>query len=186
MNETSWSPARVADRMQIQEQLSRYGRAVDRIQIGALAAVFHDDAVIVNGSVETPVADFLANVGRRHPGVPVGSHFTGNVVIDFIGPDTAFVESYSLAFEQHPPVGGEGPVIDRLARVRNADVFERRDGVWRIARRMGVRDHVTFHLVNPQQLDPLTGKVFDPASLTQRRSAEDPILVFRASLGLPV
>src|SRR3546814_15519030 len=70
----SWSPERIADRLQIQEVLYRYCRAIDRIQTYILASVFHPDAIVDKGDDRGSVTDFIAAVAARHPGVPHASH----------------------------------------------------------------------------------------------------------------
>src|SRR3546814_5041871 len=88
----SWSPERIADRLQIQEVLYRYCRAIDRIQTDILASVFHPDAIVDKGDDRGSVTDFIAAVAARHPGVPHASHMVTNMLIDFLGVDSAFVE----------------------------------------------------------------------------------------------
>jgi len=171
-----WSPERVADRMQIHEVLYRYCRAIDRIAVAQLEAeVFHSDALIDKTGSPVPLADWMAEVARRHPTVPRASHMVTNPIVDFTGVDTAFVESWCLASERHPHEGG---ATDRVFRVRYGDKFERRDGRWKIASRTFVMDHVISMPLDPV-LDPPAGQRLDG-----RRDADDPIMRLRA--GLPV
>ncbi len=170
-----WSQERVVDRLQIQEVLYRYCRAIDRIQVDLLDDVFHPDAIVDKGDGGVPMATWRANVAVRHPTVPRASHMITNFLIDFIGPDSAFVETCCLAVEQHPSKTG-GDTIDWIYRVRYGDRFERRDGQWRIAHRTFVMDHTMGVAV--QMATNLTGRY--PA----RRDATDPIWAMRAELGL--
>jgi hypothetical protein len=78
-------------------------------------------------------------VRERHTRIPKASHMINTVLVDFTGNATAFVESYCLALGWHPH-GKEGPV-DRIVRVRYGDEFERREGRWKVARRMVVMHH---------------------------------------------
>ncbi len=171
-----WSPERVADRMQIHEVLYRYCRAIDRIQVKSLEAeVFHPDAMIDKTGEAVPLAVWMAEVAARHPGVPRASHMVMNPIVEFLGPDSAFVESWCLASERHPETGG---IVDRVFRVRYGDRFERRGGLWRIVRRTFVVDHV-MSLPLDAALDPPAGARNDG-----RRDAGDPLLQMRAELGL--
>lgn len=173
-----WTPERVADRLQITEVLYRYCRAIDRIQPRDLATkVFHADAVISKGD-PVPVAEFIAQVAERHPGVPKASHMVMNPIVEFTGPDSAFVESWCLALERHPPAGDETRTIDRIFRVRYGDLFERRDGRWLIASRTFVMDHVLSVPFDPS-LEPLAS-----LRLEGQRNAGDPLMQLRAELGL--
>lgn len=176
-----WSAERLSDRLQIQEVLYRYCAAIDRIQSGALMDnVFHTDALIDKAGAPYPVAEFVAAVAARHPGVPVASHMVTNVLIDFIDRDSAFVESWCLALERHPPATAEGGTIDRVYRVRYGDRFERRGaGPWRIAARTFILDHVQSSVVD-FALEPPTG-----GRIEGRRDADDAIVRMRVSLGLP-
>lgn len=182
MTSALWSDERVADRMNIHDALSRYCHAVDRIDLPALSVVFHADAVIDNGASKLAASDFIAHVGERQPKVVVGFHVVGNVVIDFLGPNRAFVESYGLALEVHPP-GSDAATIERVAHVRYGDVFERRSGTWRIGYRIVVLDHLSLVPVDPRNADPIPASHFvnrhlgvrgptDPISRA-RRTARD-------------
>lgn len=181
----SWSAQRVSDRLQISEVLYRYCGAIDRIQPDALMdSVFHADALIDKTGAPYPVAEFVANVAARHPGVPNASHMVTNILVDFLDTDTAFVESWCLALERHPPTGSESRTVDRVYRVRYGDRFERRDypefgPLWRIAARTFVIDHV-LSVVADSALEPPAG-----ARIEGRRDADDAIVKMRVSLGLP-
>ncbi|EQA98447.1 hypothetical protein FHS51_002188 [Sphingobium wenxiniae] len=176
-----WSAERIADRLQISDVLYRYCGAIDRIQPDALMdRVFHADALIDKTGTPYPVAEFVANVAARHPGVPNASHMVTNILIDFVDTDTAFVESWCIALERHPPAGADGRTVDRVYRVRYGDRFERRgDRRWRIATRTFVIDHVLSAAADPA-LDPPAA-----ARIEGRRDADDAIVRMRVSLGLP-
>lgn len=173
-----WSPDRVVDRLQIQEILYLYCRGIDRIQTDILADIFHPDATIDKGADPYPVAEWIAEVAARHPGVPRASHQVTNFLIDFLDQDTAYVESWVTALEQHPGVDG-GPTIDRVFRARYGDRFERRNGAWGIAQRTFVGDHGLSIAVD-RALAPRNSTV----KSVGRRDALDPILARRAQLGL--
>ncbi|PJI89483.1 nuclear transport factor 2 family protein [Sphingomonas koreensis] len=149
-----WSPQRIVDRLQIEEQLYLYCRAIDRIDMALLASVFHPDAIIDKGDGAVPVADFIATVAARHPGVPRASHMVANHLIEFTAADTAFVESWCLAVEQHRGT----PAVDRIYRVRYGDSFARGDGGWRIAHRSFVVDHVLNAPVDPALILDMGGR----------------------------
>jgi hypothetical protein len=103
-----------------------------------------------------------------------------NILIDFLDGDRAFVESWCLALEQHPPAnGGDGTSsIDRVYRVRYGDILQRRDGEWRIAERTFVMDHVLSARVDPELAPSTAGRILG------RRDREDPIVKARIALGL--
>ena len=174
-----WTPERIVDRLQITEVLHRYCRAIDRIQPQDLAkSVFHPDATIDKTGDPIPVADFIAYVGERHPGVPRSSHMTVTPIIEFTGPDSAFVESWCLALERHVPTADEPRTIDRVVRVRYGDRFERRAGLWRSAARTFVLDHMLSVPYDPA-LEPAGF-----ALLQGLRSNDDPLMQLRAAAGV--
>lgn len=169
---------RLLDRAEIEDVLHRYCRGVDRIQLDVLASVFHPDAVIDYGAIQRTAQEFVAYVGEKHPKVPFASHMVMNKLIDFLSPQKAFVESWCLALERHPPNKDGAFDIDRVFRVRYGDIFEKRGGAWRIAKRMTVIDHVLSAPVDPALQLPPSGR------FEGRRDADDPVMKMRAALGL--
>src|SRR3546814_16261302 len=91
----SWSPERIADRLQIQEVLYRYCRAIDRIQTDILASVFHPDAIVDKGDDRASVTDFISAVAAPHPSVPPSSPMVTNMLLDFLAVDRPYVETIS-------------------------------------------------------------------------------------------
>lgn len=165
----------MADRLQIHDVLYRYCRAIDRMQWGLLVdEVFHPDALIDKTGDPVPLAQWMAEVAQRHPGVPKASHMVMNPIVEFTGRDVAFVESGCLASERH--LAGDGGDVDRFFRVRYGDVFERRQGRWRIARRSFVMDHLISVPFDPLLASPVG------ACQEGRRDADDPLLRLRATL----
>lgn len=180
MTQDAFSPARMADRAQIQEVMFRYCHAIDRQQLEMLATdVFHADATTDNGHYKGDIPGFIAKVRVRHATIPQAFHMIGNVLIDFLGPDRAFVESYCLAMEHHPQ-DPAGPV-HRIVRVRYADIFERRNGLWRVAERTVISDH-DMGVPAAACAAPLFGP--DVPITRGVRNASDPAVQQRKALGL--
>jgi hypothetical protein len=131
------------DREAIRTVLYRYCRAVDRADIELLESVYHPDAWEHHGNVIGDAAEF-----RRHAVTRVVApdayrvirHSLGSINIELDG-DVAHVESYFDA--ACLPEGHDGPhEVVRLHYGRYVDRFERRDGDWRIARRVVVQDFI--------------------------------------------
>jgi hypothetical protein len=166
---------RTEDRLLIQTVLTQYCHAIDRIQLVELEQVFYDDAIIQNGSGSLTRKQFIDGVAQRHPNVSVAFHMLGNSLIEFIDQQSAFVESYCLAFEHHDN-SEQGPV-DRTFRVRYGDVFEQRNGQWKISQRRVVIDHEQAIAVKHTALP-----IFYNEHNAGIRSADDAIMQMRNTL----
>lgn len=138
----------VADRQEITSQLHRYCRSLDRCDRALLESVFHPDSVHEMGGFEGPSMQFCEFAFDVLSELEMTQHLLGNVLIELDG-DTAYAESYFVAYHRvaaetaatgsfaaHQP----GVDEDVFIAGRYIDRFERRDGVWKIARRVGVQD----------------------------------------------
>lgn len=126
----------LSSRAEIHDVLLRYCRGLDRVDMSLVRGGFHDDAWVQFpeslhiGSVDGFV-DFLSG---EMPRFVRTMHLLGNSLVEFDGPDVAHVETYLNAYHQ----GSEkhqwkGAYVKLWGRY--LDRFERRDGVWLIARR---------------------------------------------------
>ncbi|MDH4143726.1 MAG: nuclear transport factor 2 family protein [Acidimicrobiia bacterium] len=133
--------ARLVDQMEIEEVLHRYCRGVDRVDAAELAACYHDDGTDDHGTFRGLGTDFARWATGGAADVWAASHHTvHNVIVEWVEPDVAHVESYVLAFNHRTPAadGSDGPV--EVFAGRYLDRFERRDGRWRIQHRRALRD----------------------------------------------
>jgi hypothetical protein len=64
----------------------------------------------------------------------------GNILIEFTAPNEAVVETYFLALQRGP--GRDDKVRQFLIAGRYCDVFQQRDGEWRVFRRVLAYDWV--------------------------------------------
>lgn len=146
--------ALVFARQEIEQVISRYCRAVDRLDVELLKSVYHEDAVDDHGSFRGNAhefAEFIVDNIRKT--TVYGFHTVTSSTIDVRG-DVAAAESYYIAYSRH--AGGweqvseqfgeryataarEAGTLDQeheyVAGGRYIDRFERRAGEWRIARR---------------------------------------------------
>lgn len=124
-------------RRQIQEAMVSYARGVDRCDPDLIRAAFHPDGWDDHGSFAGPVEGFIDWVMKLHlEGFTWTSHEITNSHIEFSG-DTARGETYVIAtlrFEQ------EGETFDLVGHGRYLDLFEERDGRWKILKRRAVVD----------------------------------------------
>jgi hypothetical protein len=158
------------DRQQIHDALVRYARGVDRLDPVLINSAYHPDAPDYRGGQATPgfvgadAGDVL--VARLRDSCDASFHQISNVLIELDG-DEAWVESYFEVWQTKATPAGDGALH---VCGRYVDRFERRDAVWRIARRVAVAD--LTHRIGPdgeRRLLPSTGM----------RSPEDPSYVKR-------
>jgi len=131
------------DRQAILDCLNRYARGLDRRDLEMLRSVFHPDATDHHGASAEyhPAATALiADWDTRDVHRTFSQHLIINTSIDLDG-DIAHTESYfQLVVGLKPGARPEQPRLT-LGGGRYVDRFERRDGAWRIARRVLVLEY---------------------------------------------
>lgn len=172
---------RVADRMAIQDLISRYAQAVDRRDWERVRATFHADAHDDHGEYKGNVDGFIAWVSDRHAKVEQSMHFLGNCTIEFTGTDVALVETYYIARQTYATdaeaarrmLGPAAKPVPMEAEIwgRYIDIVERRGGEWRTARRT-----VAFEVL---QAHAATSLPLAPGWATQKRDPSDPLYDMR-------
>ena len=145
------------DRAEIHDVLMRYCRGVDRADVELLRSVYHLDSVDDHGYWSGPGQDFGEFiVGRLTADALRTTHAVANELIELDG-DTARVETYVFAYLWRATgADGSAEALDMFAG-RYVDVFDRRDGQWRIASRTVVHDWSC----TPQVLPPGIGLPLD-------------------------
>jgi ketosteroid isomerase-like protein len=133
---------------QIRDVLYRYARGVDRKDVELLKSCYHTDAIDAHWSFIGNGQEFAEEILKPHQmgGVPVFKHFITNVLIELDG-DRAFCES-SYLFTQSMQLD-EHRNAAMTAEGRYLDVFERRDGEWRIFHRLLVNEAGAWSLPIP-------------------------------------
>lgn len=123
------------DREAIRQCLHRYARGVDRFDREMILSAFHPDALDEHGKFVGTPDEFADWALRQHAGAHLShQHCLLNHSCE-IQDDTAHAETYFLFVSMNrqgdPVTVGGGRYVDRL---------ERRDGAWRIAARVCLRD----------------------------------------------
>jgi hypothetical protein len=132
--------AELLDKQRIHEVLVRYCRGVDRVDRDLIASAFHPDAqcefapLMLSGET---IGDAIADAAS---GCELTTHMVGNELIELHG-DTAHGETYYLS---SAVVGSEDGKQLRMRAGRYVDLFERRQGEWRISNRVVVEDWCRF------------------------------------------
>lgn len=166
-------------RAQIYDVLMQYMRGVDRRDMDLVRAAYHPDAQQTNpylapgawGSVE----DLITLMDRNAVHIPMSMHFLANIVYEFADDDVAVVESYLMAYQTHRDA--EGAEGFRQTGSRYLDRFERRDGSWRIAKRV-----LPLNFIRP--LAPPGDQILFTNPVLSTRDEADPLWSLRAEAGL--
>ncbi len=159
-----------ADERAIRHVLTRYARAIDRFDMDLLRTVYHSDAYDDHGGYKGDIEGFIEYLKEVLPRFQSTQHFLGNIHVELDG-DRAHSETYCQAW--HRIAGDpETQAHDSVAGLRYVDLFERRNGEWRIARRKVVIDWMRD--------DPVVNGGGGVAQGTQygRRDRGDPVYHF--------
>jgi hypothetical protein len=189
MSEIPTDLQRLADRIAIQETLYRYARGIDRRNWDFLASAFHPGASIHQGDFKGSIEEMIDSVKARHAAIEQSAHMMTNILVEFDGPDGAVVETYYLAYLRNDAlpaivrtalIGGGAPEtgkIDMRSLGRYIDRFERRDGRWRIAKRVCIAETLSGQAV-PE------GNPLSPNWAMASRNPDDALWAMRAEFGL--
>ncbi|MEI9412064.1 MULTISPECIES: nuclear transport factor 2 family protein [unclassified Mesorhizobium] len=126
------------DREAIRDCLYRYCRGIDRADEAALRSAYWPDAHDNHGAYCGPAEGFIQVALDIFKTRPRYVHQVTNILIDFISPAEAAVESYFTALQRGPDKAGE--IRQELLCGRYCDLFQKREGAWRIAGRTVVYD----------------------------------------------
>jgi SnoaL-like domain len=189
MSEIPTDLQRLADRIAIQETLYRYARGIDRRNWDFLASAFHPGASIHQGDFKGSIEEMIESVKARHAAIEQSAHLMTNILVEFDGADGAVVETYYLAYLRNDALpaivrtallGGGAPdagKIDMRSLGRYIDRFERRDGHWRIAKRVCIAETLSGQAV-PE------GNPLSTNWAMASRNPDDALWAMRAEFGL--
>ena len=154
------------DRAQIHDTLMRYSRGVDRGDGELVMSCFHQDATLDYGRGPMSAAALAEGIAKM---TATGAmHFIGNEYVEVDG-DTAYGETYFISYAT---ITDQDQPATRSRGGRYLDRFERRDGEWKIARRLLVDEW--------SRLDGLPAPMAPPPGRVGLRSKDDPVYTFRA------
>lgn len=112
-----------------------YSRAVDRYDFDALADCYWPEGTDDHGSFRGSAAEFVEWNKGALARFDMTNHFLGNMLIDVdLDAGRARAETYAVAYHRYTDDAGQ--LTDMTAGLRYVDVFERRQGQWRILERV--------------------------------------------------
>jgi len=135
----------VADRLAIMEQIYRYCRSVDRLDVELGHSVFHPDSCADFGLYKGSGRGWIDFICQEHRKFLHHSHQVTNIVLDLSG-DRAGSESYVTATLR---ARDGDKIMQRQFWARYVDQWSRRDSHWAIDRRECVIDFDALSEVTP-------------------------------------
>lgn len=116
----------------------RYCRGIDRRDYDLVRSCFHPDAIDNHGHYVGDIEGFIKSSKVGITKYESTTHFTTNQLVEVHG-DTAWAEHYGLSYLRIA-AGPDGPAKDVITVNRWIDRMERRNGEWRIAKRVVIID----------------------------------------------
>lgn len=137
----------ITDKFAITEQIYRYCRSVDRLDVPLGHDVFHEDSHADYGSVgyKGPGRGAIDYICKAHEGLLHHSHQVTNVLVEVEG-DRAGSEAYVTA---NLRMLRDGKLLQIEVWARYVDRWSRRGGHWAIDRRDTVIDFDSIREVQP-------------------------------------
>jgi ketosteroid isomerase-like protein len=155
---------RLLDEDAIKKVHLRYCRAIDRRDFELLRTCYHPDAEDDHGDFVGGIDAFIEFCREGTLNFTSTSHHTTNMLVEVSG-DVAHAEFYGRAYHRVAP-GADGVEKDLAVNTRWVDRFERRQGEWRIARRLVV--------VDTDRVDPVVERWVPDEQYRGRRDRSDP------------
>jgi len=163
---------RAADYQAILEQMARYIQAVDRCDLELLKYTFHADGVVHFGIFDGNAHEFCDfDIPFIKENLSMGAHRFSTATIEFQSDTRAVAESYMLGNAAAP--SPDGTMLNFPDNIRYLDVWEKRDGIWRMYSRGLVVDWNAFWPYSQREDAP-----FDEFRRGSR-SSQDPAYALR-------
>ncbi|NMM28925.1 MAG: nuclear transport factor 2 family protein [Glaciimonas sp.] len=143
------APRATEDEAQIASLLVRWGYARDSDDWETLRQCFHDDATIHISWISAPAKDFVERSKLMAAARKPGAHLKHIISPPWvrINKNRAFSRTHATLFIRED-IEGQG--ADITSWIRFFDQLERRDGVWRIVKRVAVYEKDRIDPVDPR------------------------------------
>jgi hypothetical protein len=122
------------DRQSISDCLARYARGVDRVDEELIRSAFWEDAHDAHGAFEGSPQEFVAWFVPTQGTREVAQHFLMNQSVQLDG-EVADVETYFISMGKQ-----RGSDVIESVGGRYVDLFEKRNGEWRVKTRIVLLD----------------------------------------------
>jgi hypothetical protein len=153
-------------RAEIGDVIKRLARGTDRLDGELIASCYHPDGTDDHNAFRGTGAAFANWVVETLPYFAATHHFIADPYIRVAG-DVAQVDTYCIAHHVSRP-GEDGRATDMVLALRYVDRFERRNGEWRIAKRV-----CAFDWTYTVPFDPASGYQFAPDFTVGTRDRSD-------------
>jgi hypothetical protein len=167
--DTDSAVQQLLDREAIRECMFRYCRGIDRCDEQALRSAYWPDATDQHGPYQGSASGFIDWALQKLQDCERAVHIISNLSITFHETSAAAVESYFQALQREPDA--QGVQREVFLAGRYIDRFEKRNGEWRIAKRMVVYDWMR-HLGTPEGTE---AERFGPRVPQGARFPHDPV-----------
>lgn len=140
---------------EIVDVINRWSRAISRQNWDLLRSCYHPDGVDHHGAVDAGVDAFIEWLQGYHRHISQAIFFNTNSLLEFAGPEKAFVETNVLGLQRYTTAAQEAraqflgeAAAEREVELtvqfcgRYLDTFTHRDGQWRIEVRRTVYETV--------------------------------------------
>lgn len=161
------------DRREIHETVLRYCRAVDRLDLPGVRAVYTVDGIDHHTGFSGSADAYVAWLAQGLPFLDGTQHLVGNHLCELDG-DRAVAETYGTATHWTAPYDDERRNF--TSGFRYVDHFVRTNQGWRIRERWAVREWARSDV----------GRILprDPSGPQAHRGEDDPLPALRRRLGL--
>ena len=166
------------DREAIRDVLHLYARGADRCDLELFKSCYWPDGTDCHGFYNGNAHDFAEYVIPLLKQIRASQHSITNPIIRFDG-DRAFVESQWYVMHRIPL--DDGRVVDQQCEGRYLDVFEKRNGEWKILHRTFAAEAMREHAQQDLTIDM---PIAQPA--VARRAPDDLSYLGFGILGLEV
>lgn len=163
------------DREAIRDVIAAYAHAIDRRRWGMMERLFHPDATFQFGTIAGDWRAFVEQARAVIDPCLATQHQLGQVQFGFESAGLCHTETYMTAMHTIPPgypltaaFPDKGVIYSGIVAGRYVDRFEKRNGAWRIARRIGLYDWREFRVVEGVDLSDT------PEGAAGYRDARDP------------